>query len=147
MLDTDVARHGLCLRRGLATASAIDLASSPLGDITLAETHPAGRAPLATSWWLAADAYSQLLLCLLLALLLMSRPGQQQTIQNLLACATVCAFPNAMSRQAAYKRSTNKQTWLCSVKSVWHANHSANQCTGVCTACALLTAAQVTVRH
>lgn len=97
MLDTDIASHGLCLRRGLATASAIDLTSSPLGDITLAEAYPAGRASLATSWWLAADAYSQLLLCLLLTLLLVGRPEQQQSFQNLLACVTTRVSPNTTS--------------------------------------------------
>ena len=92
MLDTNVASHGLCLWRGLAMASAIDLASSPFGDITLAEAHPAGRATLAASWWLAAHVHPQLLLCLLLTLPLVSGPVQQHTFHNVLVRTATYAF-------------------------------------------------------
>ena len=92
MLHSDVAIHGLRLWRGRATASAIDLASSPFGDITLAEPHPAGRASLVIPWWLAADAHPQLLLCLLLTLLLVSGPVQQHIFQDMLIRAATYAL-------------------------------------------------------
>lgn len=92
MLDSNVAGHWLCLWRGLAMGSAIDLASSPFGDITLAEPHPAGRASLAASRWLAADAHPQLLLCLLLTLLLVSGPVQQHIFHYMLIGAATNAW-------------------------------------------------------
>ena len=92
MLNSNVASHGLCLWRGLAAAGAIDLASSPFGDITLAEPHPASRASLATSRWLAADAHPQLLLCLLLTLLLVSGPVQQHILPDMLIGAATTAL-------------------------------------------------------
>ena len=103
MLDTDVASHGLCLWRGPALASAIDLASSPFGDITLTEPHPAGRASFTASWRLAADIHPQLLLCLLLTLLLMSGPVQQHIFYDVLVCVATYAQP-AASHDAWHNR-------------------------------------------
>ena len=46
-------------------------------DISLAEAYPVAGGPVLVAWGSAADIDSQLLLCLLLALLLVSRPERE----------------------------------------------------------------------